>query len=146
MKVIKEVTIHLQHQIQKTDLLSSSSSDLDLYKSTPAKDSLNNTPEINDYRFSYEATKQQQQHQVKPVAATTATNDPSAHQNFTTQQLAKEGDLNTEYQQFLKQKEIGKRDNYDNRHLSMVSSIISKESNNSNEDEIEKELERQLKS
>lgn len=62
---------------------------------------MNNTPEINDYRFSYEATKQQQQHQVKPVAATTATNDPSAQfQNFTTQQLAKEGDLNTEYQQF----------------------------------------------
>lgn len=129
----------------ETDLPSSSSSDLDLYKSTPAKDSLNNTPEINDYRFSYEATKQQQQHQVKPVAATTATNDPSVQfQNFTTQQLAKEGDLNTEYQQFLNQKEIGKRDNYDNRHLSMVSSIISKESNNSNEDEIEKELERQL--
>ena len=44
----------------------------------------------------------------------------------------------------MNQKEIGKRDNYDNRHLSMVSSIISKESNNSNEDEIEKELERQL--
>ena len=63
------------------------------------------------------------------MAATTATNDPSAQfQNFTTQQLAKEGDLNTEYQQFLNQKEIGKRDNYDNRHLSMVSSIISKES------------------
>ncbi|KAL6454158.1 PXL1 Paxillin-like protein 1 [Candida maltosa Xu316] len=84
--------------------------------------------------------------------------DPSSQfKNFANQQLAKDGDLNDEYQQFLTSqhhKEVEKDQGLSAQHdavrqsrLSMVSSIISKDSAyNEEDDAIEKELQRQLES
>ena len=77
--------------------------------------------------------------------------DPSTQfKNFTNQQVAKDANLNNEYAEFLaSQNEYTTspiKEFKNNSHLSMVSSILSKASGNSEEDEIERELERQLQS
>ncbi|RCK57398.1 hypothetical protein Cantr_06898 [Candida viswanathii] len=112
---------------------SSTPSDLGLYKSDSKEDSSN-----DNSRFSYGNNLN---------GGLKDGFDPSAQfQNFASQQVAKDANLNNEYAEFLASQNNEQDQTKKNPHLSMVSSILSKASGNSEDDEIERELERQLQS
>lgn len=121
---------------------SASPSELGLYKNDSKEDYSN-----ENTRFSYGTTMNSGMNENGKGF------DPSAQfQNFTSQQVAKDANLNNEYAEFLATQNdepvSGVQDNNvkNNKHLSTVSSILSKDSGNSDDDDIERELERQLQS